>query len=96
MCIKDGNNNKGCYIPPNTYIGIIYVPDNTSCLVILVTPSWNHTLWWDDLHLSGVHVCLFTQGRIFCFTNPYFSLHEHIIFVVLFIKICNIPTCSLK
>ena len=27
MCTQDSNTNKGCYIPPDTYLGIFSVPD---------------------------------------------------------------------
>ena len=72
MCTQDGNTNKGCFIPPDAYLGIISVPDHPGYLIIWTTPSWDHPLWRDDLHLSGAYVCFPTQGRLFCFPKPYF------------------------
>ena len=73
MCTQDGNVKKGFYIPPETFFGIVYVPDHPGCLVRLVTPPWTHTIWYDDMHLSGVYVYFPTQGRLFCLPKPYFS-----------------------
>ena len=96
MCTQDGNTNKGCYLPPDTYLGIFYLPDHTGYILRRVTPPWTHPIWCDDLHLSGEYVCFPTKGRLFCFPRTYFSEHEHIIFVGLLIQICNTPTCYLK
>ena len=96
MCMKDGNANKGCYIPPETYLGIISVSDSPGCLVKGVTPSWTHPLWYDDMHLYGVYVCFTTQGNSSVCPSLIFLEQEHIIFVGLFIKIYNTPTCSPK
>ena len=70
---QDGNINKVCYLPHDTYIGIVSVPDHPGRIVILVTPPWTHPLRCYYLHLSGAYVCFTTQGRIFCFPEPYFS-----------------------
>ena len=59
LCTQDGNYNKGCFIPPDTYLGIIFVPDFPGCLVIWVTPHWTHTLWYGDLNLSGAYICFY-------------------------------------
>ena len=96
LCTRDGNTNKGWYLPTDTYIGIFSVPDLPVYLVIRVTPPLTHPLWYDDLHLSGAYVCFPTQVRLFCLTKPYFSKREHTIFVGLFFKICNTPPCSPK
>ena len=73
LCTHDGNKNKGYCLPPNTYIvffSVLYYP---GYLVRRVTPSWTHTIWCDDLHLSDAFVCLPTQGRLFYLTKPYFQ-----------------------
>ena len=49
-----------------------------------------------DLHLSGVYVCFSTKRRLFYFPSLIFPEQDHIIFVGLFIKICNIPSCYQK
>ena len=69
---QDGNFNRGCYLPPDTYLGIISVPDHTGYIVRQVPPPWAHPLWYDDMYLSGANVCFYTQVRLFCFTKPYF------------------------
>ena len=72
MCTHDGNTNKGCYTPPDKYLGIFYVPNHPGYTVRCTTPTWSHPLWCDDLHLSG-DMCVFTtQGRLFCFPKPCF------------------------
>ena len=81
MCTQDGNSRKCCYLPPDTYLGIVYVPDHPGYLIRGVTTPWTHPLWYDDLHLSGVYVCFPTQVRLLCLSKPYFSEQEHIIFV---------------
>ena len=73
MCNQDINVNKGCYLPPDTYLGIYYVPYHPGCLVILVTPPWTHTLWYGDLYLSGVYVCFPTQGNSSVFPSLIFQ-----------------------
>ena len=56
MCKQDGNTNKGCCIPPDTYLGIFYVPDHPGYLVRWTNPTWGNPLWSDDLHLYGAYV----------------------------------------
>ena len=48
MCTQDVNTNKGCCIPPDTYLGIFSVPDHPGYLVRWTTPPWDHPLWCDD------------------------------------------------
>ena len=72
MCTQDDSAKKWCYLPPDTYLGIVSVPDHPGYLVRRVNPPWKHPLWYNDLHLSGAHVCFPTQGRLFCLTKPYF------------------------
>ena len=72
MFTQDSNTNKGYCILPDTYLVIFSVPYHPGYLVIWTTPPRYHPLWSDDLYLSGTNVCFTTQGRIFCFTNPYF------------------------
>ena len=91
MCTQDGNTKKDCCIPSDTNLGIFSVPDHPGYLVRWKTTPWDHTLWCDDLHLFGAYVCLTTQGGLFFFPKPYFKGKQHIIFVGLFIKICNTP-----
>ena len=76
MCNNYVNSNKLCYLPPDIYLGIVYVPDHPVYLVKLVTPTWKHPLWCDDLHLYVVYVCFTTQGRLFCFPKPYFPIRR--------------------
>ena len=85
-----------CYLPPDTYLGIVSIPDSPFYLPIWVNLPWTHSLWCDDIHLSGEYVCFPNQGRLLYFTNTYFSEQEHIIFVELFIKTCNNPPFSPK
>ena len=96
MCTHYGNNKKWCYIPPYIYIGVVSVPDHPGCIVRRVTPPWTHPIWCDYLHLSGVYIFFPTQGRLFCFPKQYFFItrahHIHIVFI----KICNTPTCYPK
>ena len=90
LCTHDSNTKKGCYLPPDTYIGIVYVPYHPGYIVRLVYNTWTHYIWYYDLHLSGVYVYFPTQGRLFCFTKAlFFSEQDNIISVCLFIKICN-------
>ena len=70
MFNRDVNPNKGCYLLPDTYLGIFYVPYHTCYIVRQVTTPWNHPLWYDNMHLSGAYVCFTTQGRHFFFTKP--------------------------
>ena len=79
-----------------THILVFSVPYHPGYLVRCTTPPWNHPLWCDDLRLSGAYMCFPTQRILFCFPEPYFLSKNHIIFVGLFIKICNTPPCSLK
>ena len=72
MCTQDGNTNKGCCIPPYTYLGIVSVPDHPGYLVICKNNPWDHPLWCDDLHLSGAYVWFYTQVKLFCLPKPYF------------------------
>ena len=72
LCTNDGNTNRGYYLPTNTYIGIVYLPEIPGHLVRIVTPPCTHPLRCDDLHLSGAYVCFTTKGRLFCFPKPYF------------------------
>ena len=58
--------------------------------------SLTHPLWFDNLHLYGAYVCFPTEGRLFCLAKPYFSEQERIMFIGLFIKICNIIFCYPK
>ena len=81
MFTQDGNTNKGCYIPPDTYIVIFSVPDHPGNLVIQVTTPCTHPLWCDDIHLYDTFVCFNTQGRLLCLPKPYFFIPiEHHIF----------------
>ena len=61
MCTQDGNTNKGCFIPPEVYLGIISVPDHPGYLIRWTTPPWAHPLWCDDMHLSGTYEFFPTQ-----------------------------------
>ena len=63
MWTQYGNTNKGCYLPPDIYIGFFSVPDFPGCLVIWATPPWNHPICYGDLNLYGAYVCLITQGN---------------------------------
>ena len=65
LCNQGCNINNGCYLPPDTYLGIVYVPDHTVYLVRLVTPPWSHTLWCDDLYLSDAYMCFPIQVILF-------------------------------
>ena len=96
MCNNYVNSNKLCYLPPDIYLGIVYVPDHPVYLVKLVTPTWKHPLWCDDLHLYVVYVCFTTQGRLFCFPKPYFPIRRAHHFRNIFIKIYNPPPCYPK
>ena len=53
MFTKDGNTNKGCYLPPDKYIVIVYVSDHPGYLVRRVTSPQTYPLWCDYLHLFG-------------------------------------------
>ena len=33
LCNQDGNTNKECDLLPDTYLGIVYVPDNLGYIV---------------------------------------------------------------
>ena len=57
MCNNCGDTNKGYYLTPDTYIGIVYLPDNPAYLVRGVTTPWTHPLWYDDLHWYHAYVC---------------------------------------
>ena len=48
------------------------------------------------MHLYGTDVCITTQGRLLYLTKPYFSEQGHIIFIDLFIEVCNPLSCFLK
>ena len=61
MCTQYGNANKGCYLHPDTYFGIFYLPDHPGYLVRLVTHPWTHPHLYDYLHLSSAYVCFSTQ-----------------------------------
>ena len=66
MCTQDGNTNKGCFIPPDLYLGIISVPDHPGYLTRWTIPPWAHPLWYDYLHLSRAYVCFTSQVRLLC------------------------------
>ena len=66
MCNKDGNFNKSFYLPPDTYLGIVSVPDHPDYFVRLLTPFWDYYLWYDDIHLYGVYVYFPPQLRLLC------------------------------
>ena len=74
MCTQDGNSNKGCYLPRETYLGIVSVPDCPGCLVRQVTPPWTHPIWYGDSHLSGVYVCFTTQGSSSVWPSLFFQI----------------------
>ena len=74
MCTHDGNTNRGCYLPPDTYNGIVSGNDHPGYLVRQVTTLWTHLLWCYYLHLSGAYVCFTTQGRLFYLPKPYFFI----------------------
>ena len=73
MCTQYVNINKGCCIPPDTYIGIFSVPDHPGYLVRWTTPPWYHSLSFDDLHLSGSYVFYSPKGDYSVFPNLIFE-----------------------
>ena len=73
MCTQDGNTNKGCYLPPDTYLGFFSVPDNPVYLITLLNNPWTHNIWCDEIQLSGEYVCFPNQGRLLYFPKTYFS-----------------------
>ena len=73
-----------CYITPDTYLGIVSVPDHPGFLVRLLTTPWTHPICYDDLNLSGAYFCFPTQVRLFYFPKPHFSVLEHIIVIQFF------------
>ena len=66
-----GNNKKGYYLSPDTYIDILSVPSRLGYILIWLSPFWDHTLLYYYMHLSGAYVCFPTQGRLFCLPNTY-------------------------
>ena len=72
LCTQDGNTNKGCYLPPDTYLSNVYVTDHPGYRVRQVTHPWTHSIWCDDMHISSTYVCFTTQGRLLCFPKPCF------------------------
>ena len=80
LCTQYGNTNKGFLIPPDTYLGIFSLPDNTDYLVSCITLPLTHPLCCDDMHLSGAYVCFPTQIRLLCLLKTYLSrtiAHHH-------------------
>ena len=59
MCTQYVNTNKGYYIPPDIYIGIVSLPYHTGYILIFVSPIWNYPIWCYDMHLSGACVCVY-------------------------------------
>ena len=53
---QEGNINKSCNLPPDTYIGIIYVPSHPGYILRGLSPPWNHPLLCNDIHLYGADV----------------------------------------
>ena len=96
MCTQDGNAKKGCYLFPDTYLGIFSVPDLPGCIVILLNPPWTHPLWYGDLHLSGAYVCFPNQGYSSVCPSLIFSVQEHIIFVGVFYQNLQYPSLLTK
>ena len=96
LCTQEGNINKGYYLPPDAYIGIIDAICHPVYILRGVASLWKHPLWCDDIHLYGTDVCLSTHVRILCISKPYFPEKYHIVFLGLFLIICNNILCSHK
>ena len=96
MCNHEGNTKEGYYLTSETRIDVASVPEYTGYIVRGVYPPWNHLIWCDNLHLSGVYVRLPNQVRIFCLLKTYFiGTQEHNIRRI-FLNICNTLHCYLN
>ena len=96
MYTQEVSNNKGYYLCPDTYLGIVSKPSHPGYIVKWVDPPCENPLWCDYIQLSDSYICLTIQERLFCMPSAYFLEQDHIIFVGLFLRIFNLLPCSPK